>query len=76
MKWMSICELLCLTVKLQSSKRIYYSLHVLYMEVNFLSSKEFCYCCELKREGVKIVSQTENVVKEITVHVISVLVVD
>ena len=26
-----------------------------------------------KREGVKIISQTENVVKEITVHIISVL---
>ena len=32
--------------------------------------------CKLKTEGVKIVSQTENVVKEITVNVISVLVVD
>ena len=30
----------------------------------------------LIREGVKIISQTENVVKEITVHVISVLVAD
>ena len=39
-------------------------------------SKDFCCCSELKREGVKIFSQTENVVKEITVHVISVLGVD
>ena len=37
---------------------------------------DFCCCSEVKREGIKIVSQTENVVKEITVHVISVLVVD
>ena len=28
-----------------------------------------CYCSEQKREGVKIVSHTENVVKEISVHV-------
>ena len=49
MKWMSSCELLCLTVKLQSI------------------SKDLCYCSELRREGVKTVSQTENV------HVISVL---
>ena len=30
----------------------------------------------MKNEGVKNVSQTQNVLKEITVHVISVLVVD
>ena len=59
MKWMSSCELLCLTVKLQSSKRIF----------DFLVGKDFCCCSELKREGVKIVSQTENVAREITVHV-------
>ena len=31
---------------------------------------------KMKREGAKIINQTENVLKEITVHVISVLVVD
>ena len=67
MKWMSSRDLLCLTVKLQSSKRIYYSL-----------AWRFNYCClsKLKREGVKIISQTENAMKEITVHVISLFVVD
>ena len=35
-----------------------------------------CCCCKLKREVVKIISRMENVVKEIIVHVISVLVVD
>ena len=62
-------ELLCLTVKLQSSERI----TMLQLD---LSISNFCCCSKLKREGVKIISQTENVVKEITVHVISILVVD
>ena len=58
-------ELLCLNVKLQlSTKRTCYSV-----------TSPSC-CSKLKREGVKIISQTENVVKEVTVHVISVLVVD
>ena len=62
-------ELLCFTVKLQSSKRT----TKLYIE--FLISN-FSFCSKLNREGVEIISQTENVVKEITVHVISVLFVD
>ena len=44
--------------------------------VDFLISKDFCCCSEPKREAVKIVSQTEDVVQGITVHVISVLVFD
>ena len=64
-KWMTSHELLCLNVKLQSSiKRTCYSV-----------TSPSC-CSKLKTEGVKIISQTENVVKEVTVHVISVLVVD
>ena len=47
MKWMSSCELLCLTVKLQSSKQIYYFL-------DFLISKIFVVLNW--REGVKIIS--------------------
>ena len=42
----------------------------LYLTVKLQSSQR------MKRDGVKIDSQTKNVVKEITVHVISVLVVD
>ena len=38
--------------------------------------RNFCFCSKLKREGIKILSQMENLVKGITVHVISVLVVD
>ena len=38
---------------------------------------ESAICSKLNRDiGVKIISQTENVVKEIDVHIISVLVVD
>ena len=58
---MSSRELLCLTVKLQSSKRIA-TRHLVFLISNF-----FC-CSKLKREGVKIISQTESVVKEITVQ--------
>ena len=68
MKWMFNRELLCLTVKLRSSERI----TTLQLD---LSISNFSCCSKLKREGVKIISRTENV-KEITVHVISVLVVD
>ena len=51
-------------------KRIYYSV------ASLSNWEDFCFCSKLKREDVRIISQTENVVKEITVHVISVLVVD
>ena len=61
--------LLCLTVKLQSSKLI----TTLYLD--FLASN-FCCFPKLKRKGVKIISQMKNDVKLITVHVISVLFVD
>ena len=54
----------------ESLRRIYYSVASLF------NWEDFCCCSKLKREGVKIISQTENVVKEITVHVISVLVLD
>ena len=60
-------ELLSVTVQLQSSKRI------TTLKLDLLISN-FCSCSKLKREGVKNISQTENVVKEIAVHVISVLV--
>ena len=68
MKWMSSRELLCLTMKLQSSKRIT-TLQLDFLVINF------CCCSKLKRKGVKIISQTENVVKEVTAHITSVLLV-
>ena len=41
--------------------------------IDFLIIRNFCFCSKLKREGVKILSQMENLVKGSTVHVISVL---
>ena len=65
MRWISTREMLCLTVKLQLSMRIT-TLELVLLISNFYR------CSKLKREGVKFISQTENVVKDITVHVISI----
>ena len=46
---------------------------LLCLTVKLQSSFKRIYFLIRKREGVKIISQTENVVKEITVHIISVL---
>ena len=49
---------------------------VLFGQIRRFDKLEPAICSTLNREGVNITSQRENFVKEITVHVISVLVVD